>query len=81
MLFIYPLLVIKGLLYREPLLPLKLDVLIKLGLALLTLRQEVETDTADVFLRFEVAGVIDLVAFNLELHQAPGIEANFVATT
>lgn len=57
---------------------LKVDVLIEFGLALLTLRQEVETDAAYVLLGAEVLGTVHLVAFYLKFHQPPGVEAHLV---
>ena len=60
------------------LLPLKPDVLVEGGLALGTLGQEVEADATEMLAGTEVLGMGYLVAFYLQLHQAPAVKAHLV---
>ena len=66
-------------LYRQ-LLFLEGDAVIESLRAVETLRDEMEAYAADVLLGTEVLEVVDLVAFYLQLHEAPATKTNTIAS-
>ena len=51
------------------------DAFVEFLFAIVTLGEEVEADTADMLLSLEIFEIVDLVAFDFELHHAPVFSA------